>query len=155
MRYGEIITTAYYGIKLSPREVENLDAHFLAASHHRYRANTADSVEIKRFHAEHYWRHVQLLMLLISSGDFSEVFRHPSVVGPGCDKPAGWLRVFEPEIEEVLHPSDFDHLLPSPTLFDDMCSDSRHGHGESHPYDILLSELGVRPSQISLEVQSA
>lgn len=155
MRYGQIITTGFYGIRLIPKSVELIDGHFLGAAHHRYRSIHAQNFKDKLYHARLYWRHVQAMHKTIASGDFKNVFKHPSVIKGGFFHPSGWLRVTAVPFYSVEEVKKYDSFLSSPTLFQHMAADSRHGVGQSFPYDLLLENPYIRTSDISLQTFAA
>jgi hypothetical protein len=155
MRYGTIITTAFYGIILPKKDVNLIDGYFLGASHHRIRAINALDVKTRDFHSSLYWRHVQALMQVIARGDFTDVFMHDSVTKKGCHRPEGWLRVMQVDPSQVSDPEEFDHLLPDNSLFRFMAADLRHLPGHHYPYDVLLKHPEISPSQIPLEPTAA
>lgn len=155
MRYGEIITDAFYGIKLIPQDKDLVDGFFLGASHHRFRAFNAQDERTKLFHAQLYWSHVRALCRVIAGGDFEHIFLHPSVTKGGHHRPKGWMRVFTVDPGAVSDPRDHDHLLPHDEMFSDMFADLRHGPGEAYPYDLLLKDPRISPRQISLNNRTA
>lgn len=155
MRYGTIITTAFYGIKLPTKDVHLIDGYFLGASHHRVRAINAQETKTRLFHSSLYWKHIQAMHQVISRGDFSEVFIHPSVTEKGLHRSWGWLAVLKIDPAAVFDPKELDHLLSSDTLFENMYADLRHLPGHHFPYDILLKNPEISPSQIPLEPAAA
>jgi hypothetical protein len=149
MRYSEIIGAAFYGIQLTREQYALVDAHFVAAAHHRQRVLAAGDLELSRFHGVRYYKHILAMMALVRSGDFSKAFDNTQ---RGLEKPEGW----DPKrlIGKLTQPANvtyLDQLLPDPEMFADMPADRRYPPGDAHPYDRLLSEPKTRPADISLD----
>jgi len=65
VRYSDVVVD-YYGVGLTQAQVDIVDAHFLAASHSRFMYFEFKS----SYHREFYFKHLFLMMCIISKGDF-------------------------------------------------------------------------------------
>lgn len=137
MRYSAIIGEGFYNIALSEKDLRRVDAHFIAAAHHRVLA--LDGGDTSSFHADLYWKHVEELLRIVHGGGFSQ-----------AQDPSHRLRekreMWAPERVTALDKSgqirEHDYILPDPDMFTYMPSDARYRHGDDHPYDLMLeSEL--------------
>ena len=139
MRYSQIITD-FYKIRLSAQDLALVDAHFVGAAHHRFRAiQTGEEI-----HCDHYLAHICRLGEIIMEGDFSVA---QDTTNRGMDNPDNWN--MENKAGNFINIFSLDPLLPAPDMFEDMSEDYRFIPGENHPYDILLYNSGVAVHQIT------
>lgn len=124
MRYSEIIGIGFHNIGLPEREMRLIDAHAIAAAHHRLMA--IEPGETHGFHLEHYEEHVRAIFRIVHGGDFSHA---QDPMNEGREKKSFW----------ALEPGPIpDDRLPDPQMFHYMPADARYPHGGHHPYDLLL-----------------
>jgi hypothetical protein len=139
VRYSEIIRD-HFKIGLTPFQLELVDAHFLAAAHHRQRS--FEGAPSKQWHACLFAQHVGALFRLISSGDFSHA-TDPN----GLDTPDFWLPPTELLIIEANVPT-IESCLPDSGLFHGFPPDRRYKVGVAHPHDwALLDPTSVGASR--------
>ena len=144
LRYSFIIDD-FYGIKLSREKLSLIDAHFISASHHYYRASGSDDLSFSRFHQELFWRHLVRLMDIVASGNF---VRAIDSTRRGLHLPMGWSTDFLRFSGSIKISSG---LFPDPHMFLEMCPDRRYPAGLDFPYDTLLDRPTLRPAEIQLE----
>ncbi len=158
MRFSQVIDD-FLNIKLSKFDQNRIDALFVGASHHRYRAFRSVKQRDRIFHTFFYFRHVFAFMTIISRGDFKNIFTgSKTIIERHLHKKEGWMpdRRF-PNILSIPHFLEWwDGFLPWPDMFDEMLPDVRWRDGEHHPYDVLLDNYEIRPHDIYLdEIRSA
>lgn len=124
MRYSEIVGRAFYNIGLADADIDLVDLHFTASSHHYHRMLEAkNDLMPYLFHRERHRAHLRAMMLIIyERGDFSKA-KDESLCG--LEMRSSWFPM--------------GANLPSPTMFDSMEPDCHFGVARPHCSDVYLT----------------
>jgi hypothetical protein len=133
MKYSEIIGAGFYQIGLTPACLELVDAHYLAAAHHRQRC--LEAPEHANWHSRMFASHVSALFSVIAGGNFSHAV---DPLDQGFDDPTFWAA---PPAGILLESDIFriEACLPDPGMFHEFPADRRYPAGSPVPYDAVLS----------------
>lgn len=134
MRYSDVIGDIFYKIRLNPEASARVDQHFISAAHHRWRFYTAKTPDGIRYHHRMYFEHLFALLRTVMGGDFTHAV---DLSQRGLNSPLGWSPARFP-VPQPAHMTEYDHLLPSPKMFDAMDSDIRFKEGIPHLYDQIF-----------------